>query len=301
MSVVKFGLAFISGAISGATTYGRSIKLWAEGTEAVKLSEKLSPRRIKALSFISEVVPSKMGDSRFSKLAPGYRRVKEGDIIVSYAHSTKLPKGFTGCGYLPCYVGRRLGDPRGITQCGLEGARKNAKEQSAWIDAGGDRKPKPGDILLYVNDSNVPVHIGFFIGMNKDGSWKTADGGQANNKTEIEEAKYLSRIYDPAKVTLGGRKLAGWVDLDKVQIKNIDSVSGQIVDVRTASEFEKSHIEGAINIHVDEIVCPDSELPLKKNLPVFVYCKTGGRSRRAAHHLSSQGYNVTDLGAWSPW
>ncbi len=299
MSISQFGLAFISGAISGAATYGRSVILWANGTKPTKIDGILSARRIKALSFISEVVPSKIGDDRFSKLAPGYRRVKEGDTIVSYANSTKLPKGFTGCGYLPCYVGRRLGDPRGITQCGLEGARKNAKEQNAWIDAGDDRRPKPGDILLYVNNSNVPLHIGFFIGINEDGTWKTADGGQAN-ASEVEEAKYLTRVYDPVKVTLGGRKLAGWVDLDKVKIQNIDSVSGQVVDVRTASEFEKNHIEGAINIHVDDIVCPESKLPIESNRPVYVYCKTGGRSRRAAHHLKSMGYNVTDLGAWSP-
>lgn len=289
--------AAAQGFIAGALVYGKS---WAKGPQSTKIDGSLSARRLRALSIIDKVVPSKMGDDKFSKIAPGYRRVKESDgSITSYSYSEKLPKGFTGCGYLPCYVGRKLGDPKGITSCGLEAARKNAKAQGAWVDAGGDARPKPGDILLNANDVDIPTHIGIFIGINPDGTWKTADTGQASGDTE--EAKYLTRVYDPVHVTTNGRRLAGWVDLDKVQFHDVDSVSGQIIDVRTREEFEGGHIDGAINIHVDDIVCPESDLPIDRSRPVFVYCRSGGRSRRAAHNLASKGFDVTDLGGWKPW
>lgn len=299
MSILQTIFGAAVGVASGAASYGKIVRVWAQGPSPSKIEDSLSARRVRMLSIIGEVVPSVMGDAKFSKIAPGYKRVNEDGQIVSYSYTTKLPKGFTGCGFLPCYVGKVLGDPRGITSCGLESARTNAKKQDAWVEAGGNARPRPGDIFLLVNDANIPTHIGIYIGLYEDGAWKTADSGQANGV--VEEAKYVKRVYDPINVTLNGRKLAGWVNVDKLKIHDVSSVSGQIVDVRTAKEFSVAHIDGAINVHVDDIACPEGDLPIDKSRPVFVYCKTGGRSRRAAHQLESKGYTVTDLGGWQPW
>ena len=52
-----------------------------------------------------------------------------------------------------------------------------------------------------------------------------------------------------------------------------------ILDVRTPSEYEDAHIEGAINIPVEEIV--DRLNELSANDVILVYCRTGNRSGTA--------------------
>lgn len=293
-------LALAEGFVTGAII---SVVRWGKGVAPSSI--ELSSRRIQSLAFVAEVVPSKYGDDRFSKLAPGFNATHNaaGELVLT-SGSIVLPKGMTTCGYLPCYVGKRFGDPRGITQCGLEQARKNAIAEGSWVKAGGDARPKPGDIFLVVDRNDVPLHVGIYIGMNADGTWRTADAGQGSH--EAQEAKYLSRTYDPANVTLsslaGPRKLAGWVDLDKVKLHDVNGVAGVVLDVRTAGEYRKGHMDGAENVHVDSL-SGISDLTINgetidKCRPLFVYCASGGRSRRAAFFLKNSGYNVTDFGGW---
>ncbi|MGE0787805.1 MAG: rhodanese-like domain-containing protein [Sandaracinaceae bacterium] len=72
-----------------------------------------------------------------------------------------------------------------------------------------------------------------------------------------------------------------------------------LLDVRTPEEFASGHIEGAINIPVDEVDRRMTEIPADRG--VVVYCRSGGRSARAAATLSAAGYEVTDLGPMSAW
>ncbi len=79
--------------------------------------------------------------------------------------------------------------------------------------------------------------------------------------------------------------------LDKIIAKN----NYIIVDVRTASEYEESHVKGAINIPYDEIA---EEVDLDKSKTIMVYCKSGKRSNIAYNTLTSLGYDVYDMGAF---
>lgn len=69
-----------------------------------------------------------------------------------------------------------------------------------------------------------------------------------------------------------------------------------IVDVRTSDEYLESHIKGAINIPYDEI---DKNVSLDKDKNIFVYCRSGARSKQAYDTLIKLGYTVYDLGALS--
>ena len=103
------------------------------------------------------------------------------------------------------------------------------------------------------------------------------------------------------KATLGGpagpRKLAGWLDLDKYPIKDVAAVAGVLVDVRSPKEYARGHIEGALNIPLDELDDRADELP--KDRPVFLYCAKGMRSTRAAHLLTARGFEASSLGGWT--
>ena len=68
-----------------------------------------------------------------------------------------------------------------------------------------------------------------------------------------------------------------------------------IVDVRTKEEYENGHITGAINIPYDKI---DNEVNLSKEKTIFVYCRSGARSKVAYNTLKDLGYTVYDLGAY---
>ena len=68
-----------------------------------------------------------------------------------------------------------------------------------------------------------------------------------------------------------------------------------IIDVRTKEEYESEHIKEAINIPVDQI---DDSIQLEKDKNIFVYCRSGARSKKAYNILKELGYSVYDLGAY---
>ena len=61
-----------------------------------------------------------------------------------------------------------------------------------------------------------------------------------------------------------------------------------ILDVRTASEYEEGHIEGAVNIPVQELSVRFDELSIDDEL--LVYCRTGNRSAQAVDVLLDLGF-----------
>ena len=61
-----------------------------------------------------------------------------------------------------------------------------------------------------------------------------------------------------------------------------------ILDVRTVSEYDDSHIEGALNIPVQEIEGRLDELA--KNDEILVYCRTGNRSFTAIEIMNAEGF-----------
>jgi rhodanese-related sulfurtransferase len=75
-----------------------------------------------------------------------------------------------------------------------------------------------------------------------------------------------------------------------------------ILDVRTASEFDGGHIPGAINIP-NESIGTDAipQLPGKDQL-IFVYCRSGNRSKQASEKLVKLGYtNIVEFGGIIDW
>ena len=66
-----------------------------------------------------------------------------------------------------------------------------------------------------------------------------------------------------------------------------------LVDVREPHEFNAGHIPGAINIPLSTI----DQISIEKDIPVFVYCLRGSRSKRAAEAMKKMGYaDVKSIG-----
>ncbi len=81
-------------------------------------------------------------------------------------------------------------------------------------------------------------------------------------------------------------------DWDGSQLKG-DAV---LVDVRTPGEFQEGHLEDAVNIDFMDASFPSRMQEFKPSQTIYVYCKVGGRSARAATLLDSLGFKkVVDL------
>jgi rhodanese-related sulfurtransferase len=84
--------------------------------------------------------------------------------------------------------------------------------------------------------------------------------------------------------------------VDYAQLLNEGAI---IVDVRSKGEFEGGHINGALNIPVDQLRNNFSKLK-DKNKPIITCCASGMRSASAKSILISNGYSfVFNGGGWS--
>jgi phage shock protein E len=73
-----------------------------------------------------------------------------------------------------------------------------------------------------------------------------------------------------------------------------------LLDVRTPEEFRDRHLDGAVNIPVQELAARIPELGARGR-PVVVYCRSGARSASAATLMKSAGYEVLDIGGIGNW
>ncbi|MBE6031275.1 MAG: rhodanese-like domain-containing protein [Firmicutes bacterium] len=75
-----------------------------------------------------------------------------------------------------------------------------------------------------------------------------------------------------------------------------------ILDVRTPAEYESGHIPGAINVANETIGSKDIEELPDKDQVIFVYCRSGNRSKEASAKLTKLGYtNIVEFGGINNW
>ena len=87
---------------------------------------------------------------------------------------------------------------------------------------------------------------------------------------------------------IAGGMLKQWHLADMEKLPHDGSVT--LLDVRTKEEFEDGHIEGFINIPVDELRERLGEI--EKEKPVYVICQSGLRSYIASRILEGNGYEA---------
>lgn len=64
-----------------------------------------------------------------------------------------------------------------------------------------------------------------------------------------------------------------------------------IIDVREPEEFASGHVEGAVNIPLDQLLAGSKQLVgARKDTEIVLYCRTGNRSALAKNILESYGF-----------
>ncbi|MGN0681327.1 MAG: rhodanese-like domain-containing protein [Candidatus Fimisoma sp.] len=95
---------------------------------------------------------------------------------------------------------------------------------------------------------------------------------------------------------MGLRDLLRRTDINQAAELCREDETAVLLDVRTAEEYKASHIEGSINVPLQNI---ESIKQLIENLsaPIYAYCLSGARSRQAVSALRAMGYtNVSNAG-----
>lgn len=70
-----------------------------------------------------------------------------------------------------------------------------------------------------------------------------------------------------------------------------------IVDVRTPNEFREGHVDGSINVPLDQIESRIKELENAQR-PLILCCASGMRSGRATTMLRQRGVDCCNGGSW---
>jgi len=79
-----------------------------------------------------------------------------------------------------------------------------------------------------------------------------------------------------------------------------ESPGALLLDVRSPQEYREGHIPGSINLPLSQLSGID-ELAESRDVPLFVYCLSGARSRQATAMLQHMGYSAKNLGGISAW
>ena len=82
-------------------------------------------------------------------------------------------------------------------------------------------------------------------------------------------------------------------EIDVEALAELHAAGATIVDVRQPDEYEEAHVAGAILIPLGEVQARVAEIPADG--PVYVICKSGGRSMRASEWLVTQDIAATNI------
>ncbi len=76
-----------------------------------------------------------------------------------------------------------------------------------------------------------------------------------------------------------------------------------LLDVRRADEYAAGHLPGAALLDVtDSVAFAQGVELLDKEKHIYIYCRSGRRSRKAANILTQKGFKVCDMqGGYNAW
>ncbi len=83
------------------------------------------------------------------------------------------------------------------------------------------------------------------------------------------------------------------VEMEASHFLELRSPCAPVLDVRTPADFSGGHLRGALNV---DVMAPDfpeqvDALGLDPEGPIYLYCRSGNRSGKAARILRERGYH----------
>lgn len=82
-------------------------------------------------------------------------------------------------------------------------------------------------------------------------------------------------------------------EIDVDELRTLQQAGATVIDVRQPDEYEEAHVPGARLIPLQEVPERLDELPTSGD--IYLICKSGARSQRAAEFLEGHGYQVHNV------
>lgn len=142
-----------------------------------------------------------------------------------------------------------------------------------------------GLIAMYSDDKNI------------------SDRSRSDGKMYIINEK-TEQIAVPVEENVGGDEVAEYTQITMEMARDVFAQDGDyiILDVRREDEFLQGHIPGAIHVANESIVDTRPEELPDLNQTIYVYCRSGNRSKQAAQKLAEMGYtNIIEFGGIVDW
>jgi len=84
------------------------------------------------------------------------------------------------------------------------------------------------------------------------------------------------------------------------EVAELQGRGATVLDVRSPGEYAGGHVEGAVNVPLDQVEARVARLVPGQDSPVLLYCRSGTRSGAARRKLQRLGYTcVHNVGSLS--
>ena len=139
---------------------------------------------------------------------------------------------------------------------------------------------KDKKVIVYCNSGNKSGKLAQLLVDNGFTDVSNADGVK-QYEYELVQGKEEPKAEKAEVKTMKG---------DEVVEAMKDTANTVVIDARDAKDFAKGHIDGAINVFVDEAKDKLGELEQYKDKKVIVYCNSGNKSGKLAQFLVDNGF-----------
>ncbi len=90
--------------------------------------------------------------------------------------------------------------------------------------------------------------------------------------------------------------LPSWAESREQKAWSLIGQGALIIDVRTTEEYAAGHLPNALHIPYQQIAQQFTQLEVRKDRSVVLYCRSGNRSSKAYSILKDRGYSALHNG-----
>ena len=86
------------------------------------------------------------------------------------------------------------------------------------------------------------------------------------------------------------------MDVPEIDVETLErylAAGAPLIDVRQPDEYGEAHVPGAVLIPLGEV--PERVDDVPRDVPVYLICRSGNRSRTASAFLLEQGIDATNV------
>ncbi len=88
----------------------------------------------------------------------------------------------------------------------------------------------------------------------------------------------------------------------KKVIQQVKDGKAVVLDVRRPDEYRGGHAKDAVHLDSDRLLGLGESPDIDKEMPIYAYCKSGGRAGRVKNELTRRGFTkVYNLGGFADW